>query len=346
MTRILCRLLTAIALLALGTQASAELRPREHILVVGSSTAYPMIAWAAEQFGRHSDFVAPVVESTGTGGGIKLFCNGLGLSTPDIAMASRPMKPVERERCHANRVNDVREIKIGFDGIVLASRRDSQPFRLKRDDLYRALARWVPDASGKRLIANPYKNWRQIDKALPDLPIRVYGPPPTSGTRDILVEHLLNDACLDYPMLQHLQQTDPEDFEQRCYALREDGGYVNGGENDARLVRKLLADGQALGIFGFNFLDRNRDRLQAATIDGHLPTFESIQTRRYPLSRPLYLYIKPRHYPVVPGLETFVDRLAAPRMIGPDGLLVDQGLIPLPDKSAQATVGHSNKWLD
>lgn len=322
--------LIGACLLAFASLAKAELAPRDHVLVVGSSTAYPIIAWAAEQFGRDAGFSAPVIESTGSGGGIKLFCSGVGLGTPDIAMASRPMKDSERDACRRNHVTDIREIKIGFDGIVIANQRSAPQFNLSRDNLYRALAYWIPGADGDKLIPNPYKTWNQIDQDLPSMPIRVYGPPPTSGTRDIFVEHLLNDACLAYPLLQQMHARDVRQFEEHCYALREDGAYINGGENDARLVRKLIADQQALGIFGFNFLDRNRDRLQAANIEGRHASFESIESGAYPLSRPLYLYVKPQHRNVVPGLREFVDRLIGSEMIGPEGRLLDQGLIPLP----------------
>jgi len=331
--RYVAGLLAGTLLLSASPYTQAQLAPRTHIHIVGSSTAYPIIASAAERFGRNSGFTTPVVESTGTGGGIKLFCNGLGLNTPDIAMASRSMKSSERASCEKNHVTDIREIKIGYDGIVLASSKAGPRFALSSDDLYRALARQVPaaDDSGK-LVTNPYSNWRQISPDLPDLPIRVYGPPPTSGTRDILAERLLHQACLQQPTLRRLHAEDPEEFAHKCYSLREDGAFINAGENDARLVRKLIADPDAIGIFGYNFLDRNRDRLQAAAIDGELPDFESIESRIYPLSRPLYLYVKPSHHRVVSGLQQFVERLVSEDMIGAEGLLIDQGLIPLPGK--------------
>jgi len=324
-----CAVLGLCLALAAG---AADLNQRQHILIVGSSTAYPMVSAAAETIGRNGGLAAaPVVESTGTGGGIKLFCAGVGLGTPDIVMASRSMKDSERTSCTQNHVNDIREIKIGYDGIVIASTKEAPAFTLSRRDLYLALAREVPGLTDPdQLIINPYDNWRQINAALPDMPIRVLGPPPTSGTRDILVERLLESACLQVPALQAMYARDPAEFVQHCHALREDGPYINAGENDARLVRKLLNDREALGIFGYNFLDRNRDRLQAATIDGIAPEFELIESGVYPLSRPLYIYVKPLHARVVRGLDAFVEALTSPQAIGPEGYLIDHGLIPLP----------------
>ena len=328
------KLLLAMGMICLGVGANgiaADLSQRRHILIVGSSTAYPIIAAAAERISRQSDMITPVVEATGTGGGIKLFCNGIGLDTPDFAMASRPMKGSERAACAGNHVEDIREIKIGYDGIVIANSRDAPRFMLSSDDLYRALAREVPSPSQpERLIANPYRSWREVNPDLPDLPIRILGPPPTSGTRDILAERLLQSVCLESAALRAMFDTDRAEFRQHCHALREDGAFVNAGENDARLVRKLIGDPDALGIFGYNFLDRNRDRLQAASIDGIDPEFELIESGTYPLSRPLFLYLKQQHARVVRGLESFVEDLVSVEVSGPEGYLVDQGLIPLP----------------
>lgn len=321
-----------------GLQATAaDLNQRRHILIVGSSTTYPIIAAMAESMGRQAGRTAPVVESTGTGGGFKLFCAGVGLATPDIAMASRPMKDGERRSCTANHVNDIREIKIGYDGIVIANRKDAPSFDLTGRDLYLALAREVP-AGGEspKLISNPYHSWREINPILPDMPIRVLGPPPTSGTRDILVERLLTGACMEIPAMRALHETDPKLFAHSCQALREDGVFVNAGENDARLVRKLIADPGALGIFGYNFLDRNRDRLKAAVIDGIAPEFELIETGVYPLSRPLYLYVKQQHIGLVAKLEDFIDATISAEASGPEGSLVDKGLIPLPRREAKS----------
>ena len=329
------RRLAVLCCLLVAQQASAELMPRQHIHVVGSSTAYPIVASAAEYFGHNYPFATPVVESTGTGGGIKLFCAGLGLDTPDVAMASRRMKVGERNDCEKNGVTDIREIKIGFDGIVFASNRKAPELTLTRRDIYLALARWVPSPERPgTLMVNPYRNWKEVDSHLPDLPIHIYGPPPTSGTRDILVDRLLTGACMDEPGMRELFEQEPRSVNQQCKTLREDGLFVNAGENDSRLVRKLINDPQAFGIFGFNFLDRNRDHLQAASIDGTSPEFETIESGRYPLSRPLYLYIKQAHQRVAAGLDDFVDSITREEAIGAEGRLIDKGLIPLTEQEA------------
>lgn len=347
MTAVPRRWLTACAaLLFAATGSSAYLNDRRHILIVGSSTSYPIVAAAAEQIARQRDMTTPVIESTGTGGGIKMFCAGTGLDTPDIAMASRPMKDSERKTCFENQVNDIREIKIGYDGIVIAGGTKLPMLALTKQLLYLAMAREVPSPSDpSTLTANPYQTWQQIDAGLPDIPIRILGPPPTSGTRDGLAEHVLEEACLAVPLLRTLKSKDPTAFAGRCHALREDGAYVNSGENDARIVRKLITDPLALGILGYSFLDRNRDRLKAATIDGIAPEYELIESGVYPLSRPLYLYIKPQHERLVAGLDTFVRALLSRDMSGPDGYLIDRGLIPLTerDRAAAATTGSAGQ---
>ncbi len=321
---------TALIALACASLGAAELPQRQHLWIVGSSTAYPIVTAAAEQFGRTSEFTTPVVESTGSGGGIKLFCGGTGLGTPDISMASRPMKETERQTCIRNKVYDIREIKIGYDGIVLASATSAPALSLSSRDLYLALARKIPNpADHGRLIDNPYQRWNEIDPELPDLPIRVLGPPPTSGTRDILAERLLEPGCLTLPTLQDLFKEDPVGFRRHCHAVREDGAFVNAGENDARLVRKLINDPDAVGIFGYSFLDQNRHNLKGAQIDGIAPTFEMIESYTYPLSRPLFLYVKPTHARWVSGLNAFVDSVTSAALSGPEGYLVDRGLIPL-----------------
>jgi phosphate transport system substrate-binding protein len=324
-------ILLAACSLAACQAAALDAGPRQHIRVVGSSTAYPIITAAAEHFSRHAGGRhAPVVESTGTGGGFKLFCVGLGLHTPDMVVASRAMLPTERTACTTQGVTGVRELKIGYDGIVIANARGAPRFALSTDDLYLALAKEVPDPVRRtRLIANPYRHWHELNPALPHLPIRVYGPPPTSGTRDVLLERVLEQTCAKVPALLASYPDDPEEFKLHCQRLREDGAYINAGENDTRLVRRLIDDPDALGILGFNFLERNPAQLQAATIDGAPPTLDLIERGAYPLSRPLYLYVKEQHLGVVPDLAPFLDHLQARPTSGPDGYLLDYGLIPL-----------------
>jgi phosphate transport system substrate-binding protein len=320
----------ALLLLLPISDLQSELGARQHVHIVGSSTAYPIIAAAAEFFGKHTSFPTPIVEAAGTGGGIKLFCSGVGPGTPDILMASRRMKESERRICEANDVIDIREIKIGFDCIVFASHLDAPKLALNRRDIYLAISRWVPSpTSPGEMIENPFESWSQIDSRLPDLPIRIYGPPPTSGTRDILVERLLTDSCLQEESMRELFKNDPSEFQNRCHAIREDSAFIEAGENEARLVRKLINDSEAVAILGFNFLQRDFDRIQAATIDGIAPTFESVESGIYSLTRPLYLYVKKAHDQLAVGLAEFLDLTIAIDSIGPDGRLLDHGLIPL-----------------
>lgn len=334
------RAICAALLLAAGTTPAMDFPQRPYITVVGSSTAYPIVAAAAEHFARdHPGQRAPVVESTGTGGGFKLFCSGKGPNTPDVVMASRQMKPSELARCRDAGVDEIAELKIGYDGIVFASARGAPEFTLTSRDLYLALAREVPGPGGTdSLLANPYGNWREINPDLPDLPIRVYGPPPTSGTRDILVERLLEGACRA-AIGSIAEDAGESTLREKCQALREDGAWINAGENDARLVRRLIDDTGAVGIFGYNFLDRNRDKLQAATIDGTTPDFEAIETGSYRLSRPLYLYVKRAHVKWLPALSAFLASIARPAAWGEEGYLVDHGLIPLQPSEQQRWAG-------
>jgi phosphate transport system substrate-binding protein len=321
--------LALLLLLPVG-EPQSELGARQQVHVVGSSTAYPIIAAAAEFFGKHTSFPTPVVEAVGTGGGIKLFCSGVGPGTPDMLMASRRMKESERRICESNDVTAIREIKIGFDGIVFANRLDAPELALSRRDLYLAISRWVPSpgATGE-FIENPFESWSQIDARLPDLPIRIYGPPPTSGTRDILVERLLTDICLEEGSMRELFKDDPGEFLNRCHAIREDSAFIDAGENEARLVRKLINDPEAVAILGFNFLQRNFDRIHAASVEGIAPTFETVESGIYSLTRPLYLYVKLAHEQLAVGLGEFLELTIADDSIGPEGRLLDHGLIPL-----------------
>ena len=335
-------LVVVASMLAAGEAAAVDLPARRYITVVGSSTAYPIVATAAEHFSRSTQAHAPVVESTGTGGGFKLFCAGVGLETPDVVMASRPMKPLEWKRCRDNGVVDVLELKIGYDGIAVVGAREAPPLKLTRRDLYLALAKEVPDPAGRpRLLANPYRRWSDIDPELPDMAIRVYGPPPTSGTRDILVERVLANACAEEEFLEALREQDKDEYRVRCQSLREDGLYIDSGEDDSRLVRKVTDDPEALAILGFNFLDRNSDRLRGAEIDGVAPAFERIEAGDYPIARPLYLYVKKAHGSVLPDLAAFVREIASSAAWGDEGYLVDKGLIPMPEAERELWRGNA-----
>ncbi len=332
------RPLSAVLALSLGALVLLCASPalpaqavRDVISVVGSSTVYPFTTTVAEQFGRQGRFKTPKVESTGTGGGIKLFCNGLGVQHPDVANASRRMNANELQSCRQNGVSEIIEIKIGFDGLTIAESRRGPSFPLTRQQVYLALAKQVPDpANPTTLLANPYRTWRDIDPKLPAIRIEVLGPPPTSGTRDSFHELYMEAGCRKYPWIEQLRSADEKRFKRLCHTLREDGAYVEAGENDNLIVQKLEANPNALGIFGFSFLEENLDKLRGLRIDGVEPTFETIASGRFPPARPLYVYVKKAHIGVIPGLREFMDEYVSDRAIGEDGYLTDRGLVALP----------------
>ena len=303
---------------------------RDTIRIVGSSTVFPFSTAVAEQFGRTSDFPAPVVESTGSGGGLKLFCAGIGAGHPDMTNASRRIKSSEVERCANNGVDDITEVMIGFDGIVLGNARSSGQLSVSIPNLWLALAAEVPDANGD-IVANPYGTWSEIDGSLPAVAIRVMGPPPTSGTRDAFVELVMEEGCGHFDAVAMIEESDEDRFEEICASIREDGAFVEAGENDNLIVQKLEADPDAFGIFGFSFLDQNIDKIQGSKVNGVDPTFDNIAAGDYPVSRSLYFYVKNAHVGVIPGIEEFVAEFTSEDAWGPIGYLADKGLIPLPD---------------
>lgn len=306
--------------------AAPAAQARGQIRIVGSSTVYPFAASVAEHYGRIGDFHTPVVESTGTGAGIKLFCEGVGEHYPDIVDASRRMLAAEYEQCAKQGIHQVVEVKIGFDGITLANAAKAPLFHLNRKEIFLALARTVPDASGQ-LVANPFTRWQQVNPALPDLPIRVYGMPPVSGTRDTFVELVMEKGCEQVPQIMAL--ADARERKQRCKQIREDGAFIEAGENGNLIVQKLLGDEAALGILGFSFLDQNAGVIHASEIEGSQPDFENIQSGRYAISRPLYIYVKGEHLAVVPGMREFVQEFLSEGASGDEGYLVAKGIIPL-----------------
>ncbi|MGQ0836145.1 MAG: PstS family phosphate ABC transporter substrate-binding protein [Gammaproteobacteria bacterium] len=322
-------LMSAAALSVVLAGAVYAQSARDYINIVGSSTVYPFTTTVAEQFGRGGQFKTPKVESTGTGGGIKLFCNGVGVQHPDIANASRRIKSTEVETCAKNGVKDVMEVKVGYDGIVLARNKQGTPLKLTRKDVYLALAKQVPDPSSPQtLIANPNTTWKQVNSSLPATKIEVLGPPPTSGTRDAFAELYLEAGCSTYPWIKALKDIDESRFRRVCHTVREDGAYVEAGENDNLIVQKLGANPNAVGVFGFSFLEENQDRLQGSLMEGVAPTFETIASGRYPASRALFIYVKKAHIGVIPGLKEFVAEYVSDKAIGEEGYLVDKGLIP------------------
>ena len=315
---------------AVGSAAYAQ-AGRDYISIVGSSTVYPFTTTVAEQFGKGGKFKTPKVESSGTGGGIKLFCDGVGAQFPDIANASRAIKPSEVDACTKAGVKDIIEVKIGFDGIAIANSKKSPLFKLTRRDLYLALAKTVPDPDNTQsLIANPYKTWNQVNKSLPADKIEVLGPPPTSGTRDAFAELVMDAGCSTFANIKALKDTDEARFKKVCQSVREDGAYIEAGENDNLIVQKLGANPKALGVFGYSFLDANISQIQGSVIDGVPPTFENIASGRYPVSRPLFFYVKKAHIGVIPGINEFLAEYLSPRAMGADGYLAGKGLVPLP----------------
>lgn len=327
-----------IALAALATVAFVgDAAARDQIRIVGSSTVYPFATTVAEQFGKAGAFKTPVVESTGSGGGLKLFCAGVGVEHPDITNASRRIKKSEVEKCHKNGVTSITEVKVGYDGIVLANSKASPQMSITRKQIFLALAKDVPGADGK-LIANPNKKWSDIDKSLPDVKIEVLGPPPTSGTRDAFAELALEGGCKTFPAIKAMKKgdakmgikKDKKAYKAICHSIREDGAYVEAGENDVLIVRKLEANKNAFGVFGYSFLDQNADKIQGSMIDGGAPTFEAIADGSYAVSRPLFFYIKNAHVGTVPGMKEYVAEFASEKAWGDEGYLADKGLIPMP----------------
>ena len=305
---------------------------RDQIKIVGSSTVYPFATVVAERFGKSSGFKTPVIESTGSGGGLKLFCAGLGTEHPDITNASRRIKTKEVQKCSKNGVDDITEIKVGFDGIALANAKSGPTLKLSLKELYLALARVVPaDKEGNTVKPNPYKMWNEINPDLPAAPIVVIGPPPTSGTRDAFNELAIEKGCKKFPGRKALKKSNKELYKAECRGIREDGRYVEAGENDNLIIEKLVADPGAIGVFGYSFLDQNRDKVKPSEIDGVLPKFEDISSGKYPVSRSLFFYVKNAHAAVIPGIKEYVREFTAEKAIGSDGYLISKGLIPLPN---------------
>ncbi len=313
------------------------------IRIVGSSTVYPYTAAVAEQFRlRYPQFPAPIIESTGTGGGIKLFCDGKGTNAPDVANASRRMKASEFAQCAANGIGEVIEIQVGMDGLTLARARSGPDFGLSERDIYSALA---ATPFGRPQTA---RTWKDVNPALPATRIEVIGPPPTSGTRDSFNEMFMEDGCLTEPAMKELKATDEGRFKAVCAAVREDGMFVEGGENDNLIVQKLSGNPNAVGVFGFSYLEDNLDRVKPVTINGVEPTFETIGAGQYPGARAMYIYVRADRARSKPGLKQFLAAYATEAAWGPDGYLEARGLTPSPDavRAANAKVARELIPLD
>ena len=290
---------------------------REQIIIVGSSTVYPFTTIVAEKHGQKG-YKTPIVESTGTGGGMKLFCAGLGPKHPDFTNASRAIKRSEKELCKENGVTDIIEIKVGNDGIVFANSADHEKFNLSVADIWKAMAAKGPQP----------KTWKEINPELPDQKIKILAPPPTSGTRDAFCDLVMKEGCRAVGLSRKLSKED-------CIRFREDGVIEEAGENDTLIVKRLDNDRETFGIFGFSFLDQNRDKIQGSLIDGVEISLESIQDNSYPISRPLYIYAKRQHVGVIPGMKEFMNEYVSDAAMGEWGYLSDEGLVPLDEETLQ-----------
>jgi phosphate transport system substrate-binding protein len=305
---------------------------RDYISIVGSSTVYPFATVVAERFGKSTSFKTPKIESTGSGGGLKLFCAGVGVEHPDITNASRRIKSSEYGQCVANGVKEIVEVKIGYDGIVMANSKKTAPLKLTRKDIFLALAKDVPDPNGgEKLIPNPYKTWKDVNPALPAKTIEVLGPPPTSGTRDAFVELAMEGGAKKFAWIKALIKTNKKQYKAIAHTIREDGAYIEAGENDNLIVQKLGANPNSIGIFGFSFLDQNTDKVQGSYVDGVQPTFDAIADGKYPVSRALFFYVKKAHVGVIPGIQEYLEEFTSDKAWGEDGYLADKGMIPMPD---------------
>lgn len=362
-------LLAAAVVSLFAGNVSVAADSRDYIYIVGSSTVYPFATVVAEKFGRSTQFKTPKIESTGSGGGLKLFCSGKGVKHPDVTNASRRIKQSEVNKCAKNGINDIVEVLIGYDGIVMANAKGATPFTLSRKDIYMALAKMVPGKDGK-LIPNPNKTWKDVNPALPNAKIEVLGPPPSSGTRDAFNELALEGGAkkvADIKALRKLKAGKDDaaikalmaklGIDMKIYdqikakkgkvkgkdlvkkiarSMREDGHYIEAGENDNLIVQKLVANPNALGIFGFSFLDENRDKVQGAVIDSIDPEFETIADGSYPVSRPLYFYVKKDHVAIIPGMKEYLGAFVSQKAMGEEGYLVDRGMIPLGEDEYKA----------
>jgi phosphate transport system substrate-binding protein len=336
-----CALLATIGIAVAGPSQAQ----RDYISIVGSSTVYPFATIVAERFGRrYANFKTPKIEPTGSGGGIKAFCGGVGVEYPDIANSSRRITASEVADCNKNGVAQIVEIKIGYDGIVLANSKASPHYQVALRDVYLALAKDVPDPGGaQRLVPNPYTRWSEIDSSLPADAISVLGPPPTSGTRDAFNELVMEGGCKTFAWIAALPR---DQYIAACHMLRDDGPYIDAGENDNLIVQKLTASPRQLGVFGYSFLEQNTDRVQGAQIEGVTPDFDSIAEGKYPVSRPLYFYVKKAHVARVPGMREYLAEFTSDTAAGEFGYLTDSGLIPLEDAERAAVQAQARNLTE
>ncbi len=322
-------MLRVFTAMLIAATMSVSVQAREQLRIVGSSTVFPFVAAAAEQYSEKSGDKAPIVESIGTGAGMIEFCKGIGVQYPDMVNASRQMKDSERKICLEHGVKEITELPIGMDGIVIAGSTEQEAFNLTLKDLFLALAKQVP-VNGE-LADNPYTRWTQINKDLPDVKIEMYGPKSTSGTRDAFVEMVMEVACIDVP--EFVKAYPEKKFRKHaCHTMREDGAYIEAGENDNLIVQKLALNPKALGIFGYSYLEQNSDKVLAHPIEGVEPEFELISDGSYPVARSLFVYLKNAHVAAVKGLKPFAQELVSEDAVSEDGYLSDKGLISHTDE--------------
>ena len=323
---------------------------RDQVVIVGSSTVFPFSTSVAEQFGRNTEFKTPIVESTGSGGGLKLFCAGIGLEHPDVTNSSRRIKKSEFDNCQSKGIA-MTEVVIGYDGIVVANLKSAATLNLSLKQIFMATAAKVPAPgceSDCARVENPYKMWSDIDPSLPAKKIEVLGPPPTSGTRDAFQELAMQGGAKAFSTLNALKKSNKSEWKRIVHTVREDGGWIDSGENDNLMVNKLIANPDAVGVFGFSFLEQNADKLKGSIVDGVAPTFDNIADGKYNISRSLYFYVKHAHVGTVPGIKEFVEEFTSENAFGEEGYLLDKGLIPLfeEERDAIRTQGVSLKKLE
>ena len=325
------KLMLSTAMIALAIAGQANAQARDQIKIVGSSTVFPYSQAVAEEFANATGKPAPVVESLGTGGGFKAFCGGIGPDHADITGASRAIKSSEVELCATNGVTDITEALIGYDGLSIAHARSAPEMDLTEEQIFKALAAELPDGNGG-FVANPNKKWSDVDASLPSFDIVAFGPPPTSGTRDAFVELVMHDGCKDLAGMADLKKADEKKWNEVCSRMRQDGPFVEAGENDNLIVQRLEADPNAVGIFGYSFLYENSDKLKAVLVNGIEPNFDTIADGSYPVARPLFFYVKNAHRDVIPGMKEFLEEYVSDAAMGPDGYLAERGLTPLSDE--------------
>lgn len=322
---------SAAALAIAASAGAASAQSRDQIRIVGSSTVFPYTQAVAEEFANMGN-TAPVLEGTGTGGGMRIFCGGVGVDFPDITGASRPMTQGEYETCVTNGVDNVTEVLIGYDGLSITNNVNGPDMALTEAQIFQALAAQV-EVDGE-IVANPYTRWNEIDPSLPDTEITVFGPPPTSGTRDAFVELVMHDGCETFPAIAALEGDAKREV---CDRMRTDGPFIEAGENDNLIVQRLQADENALGIFGYSFLYENQDTLKAVSINGIEPNEATIGDGSYPVARPLFFYVKNAHRGVIQGLQEFAEEYVSEESFGPNGYLAERGLISLSDADREET---------